>query len=1196
MKKNLLIHFTVPVLLLVFGGVLESSAQIAFASNHQIPKEKEHQETSNSIISLLKKLEIIHQVNFVYQKELIEGKTFPISINENDKIESILKKVLAPINLKFKKLKGQNSYTILPMKGEKTTSVQVEPMETPKVYSAETHPTVDIAVRKTPESLRANLQVIPQQINADIAVKGKVTDGETKEGLPGVNIQIKGTKKGVNSSSTGEFTINVADKNAVLIFSFIGYETQEVIIGNRQLLNVSLKAGDKALDEVVVVGFGTQKKINATGAISTINTKELIQSPVANISNSLVGRMPGLFATQSGGEPGNDGSKIRIRGVGTFSGNTDPLTLVDGIQVDNYNNIDPNEIESVTILKDASSTAVYGIRGANGVLIITTKRGKAGPPKISYTFNQGFNSFTDMREMMNSADYATHFNDALKADSYVTGAVYTPRYSPTDIELYGNGKDPIFHPNVNWAEEMFKKVSTQSQHNVSISGGQNKVRYFISAGLFSQEGLFKDTKDVVDAFSPQSTFNRYNIRSNFNFDITTRLKATLDLSSQTEVRSGNNGTNTERVVGDVFRASPLSTPGVVDGKIVNIFTGAQNNPYVSLLYPNLAGGLKRSYRNYLNGSLRLDYDLGAVTKGLSVHTNVAIQTYNDQQVTNAKTLITYLAVPINGGPINGGTVNFVPSTTEAQFGFAQEGKYNRRITAEFGIDYKRSFGNHNITGLLLYNQQKTYDPNLLFLIPKGYQSYVGRATYDFGGRYLAEINVGYNGTENFAPGKRFGFFPAYSLGWIASEEAFFPKTKLITFLKIRGSYGEVGNDIVGNDKIVTDGVTGGGTRFLFRPTSYLPVNFGNNTNAYYFGNVGSTYTAFTGIREGATGNPDVTWERAVKQNIGLEMRLLNDKLRFTGDIFSETRSDILATPQTISAVVGLSQPATNLGKMENKGYEFDISFSDKVGEFGYRVGANMSFARNKVLFRDEVPNKYEYQNRTGQRLGQNFGLIADGLYNTFEEINNPNRPVYQYSNNKIQPGDIKYVDVNGDGLVNDFDAVPIGYSNLPERTYGITLGANYKGFDISVLFQGVGNVSLYYTRFQKGTGFGQAPPEGSASYMNQSWTQERYDARLPINFPRFSVNGGPNDVRNSFWLADASYLRIKNVEVGYTINANFLKKLGISATRVYANANNLYTWKKVFPGIDPENSATGNDNTEPYPLVRTINFGINVKF
>ncbi|MFN3379333.1 MAG: SusC/RagA family TonB-linked outer membrane protein, partial [Runella zeae] len=876
-------------------------------------------------------------------------------------------------------------------------------------------------------------------------------------------------------------------------------------------------------------------------------TKELVQSPVANISNSLVGRMTGLFATQSGGEPGNDASKIRIRGVGTFSGNTDPLTLVDGIQVDNYNNIDPNEIESVTILKDASSTAVYGIRGANGVLIITTKRGKTGPPKISYTFNQGFNSFTDMRKMMNSYDYAKNFNQAIKNDTYVTGAAYVPRYSDLDLELYANGQDPIFHPNVDWAAEMFKKVSTQSQHNVSISGGQNKVRYFVSAGFFNQEGLFRDVTNVTDAFSPQSIFRRYNIRSNFNFELTKRLKMSLDLASQTETRNGNNGSSTERVVGDVFRASPLSTPGVVDGKVVAIFTGSQNNPYSSLLFPNAAGGVRRSYRNYLNGNLRFDYDLGDVTKGLAVHGNVAIQTYNDQQIVNTKTLITYLAVKLPDG-----TINYVPSTTEAQFGFSQSGTYNRRITAEFGIDYKRSFGKHNVTGLLLYNQQKTFDPSLAFLIPKGYQSFVGRSTYDYDGRYLAEVNVGYNGTENFAPGKRFGLFPAYSLGWVASQEKFFPKNGAITLLKIRGSYGVVGNDNIG------------GTRFLFRPTSYSTAN-----NLYYFGNVGSTYLGFQGIREGATGNPDVTWERAVKQNIGLEMAFWKDKIKFTGDVFSEKRSDILAVPQTISSITGLSQPASNLGKMENKGYEGDITYIDNIGEIGFRISANYSFARNKILFRDEVPNRYAYQNRTGQRLGQNFGLIAEGLYNTWEEVNDPARPVYSYQNNKVQPGDIKFKDFNGDGVVDGFDAVPIGYSNLPEKTYGASFSVNYKGFDVSVLFQGVGNVSHYYTRFQKGTGFGQAPPEGSPAYMNESWTQERYDAGLPIRFPRFSVSSNPNHEGSSYWLADASYLRIKNSEIGYKFSDGILKKLGISSCRVYVNANNLFTWKKMLPGIDP---------------------------
>jgi TonB-linked SusC/RagA family outer membrane protein len=1089
--------------------------------------------------TILVKIEKSVNVKFSYEPLLLKARGKINLTARNEPLSAVLERLLKPLQLGYD---VSGKYIILTAL---TDQVQAEP-------------------EKKTEAVTMPL---------DIIVTGKVTD-ESGGVLPGVNVLLKGAQRGTTTDVNGKYSITVPNENATITFSFVGYVASDAVVGKRTTINISLLVDNKSLEEVVVVGFGTQKKINATGAISSIGTKDLIQSPVANISNSLVGRLPGLFATQSGGEPGNDGSKIRIRGVGTFSGNTDPLTLVDGIQVDNYNNIDPNEIESVTILKDASSTAVYGIRGANGVLIITTKRGKAGPPKVSYTFNQGFNSFTDLRQMMNSADYATHFNEALKNDAFVTGAAYVPRYTQQDLDLYANGQDPVFHPNINWFDVMFKKVSKQSQHNINISGGQNKVKYFISAGFFNQEGLFKDTKDVVDAFSPQSTYKRYNVRSNFNFDITSRLKLTLDLSSQTEIRSGNNGTSTERVVGDIGKASPLSTPGVLDGKVVNIFTGSQNNPYASLLYPNLAGGLKRSYRNYLNGNVRLDYDLGFLTNGLSVHGNVALQTYNDQQITNTKTLITYLAVKLPDG-----SVNLVPSTTEAQFGFAQTGTFTRRITAEFGIDYKRSFGLHNVTGLLLYNQQKTFDPALAFLVPKGYQSFVGRATYDYNGRYLAEVNVGYNGTENFAPGKRFGFFPAYSLGWVASQEPFFPKGGFINFLKVRGSYGEVGNDNIG------------GTRFLYRTTSYSSV-----PNTYYFGNVGTTYSGFPGIREGATGNEDVTWERAVKRNIGLEVWAWKDKLRFTADVFDENRSDILATPQTISSISGLSQPASNLGKMQNKGYEAEITYTDKRGDLGYRVSANFSFARNKVLFRDEVPNKYAYQNRTGQRLGQNFGLLAEGLYNTQEEVDSPTRPVYSYSNNKIQRGDIKYRDVNGDGIIDAFDAVPIGFSNIPEITFGTTLGLNYKGFDFSVLFQGVTNVSHYYTRLQKGTGYGQAPPEGSPSYFNESWSAERYAAGLPIRFPRFSVSSNPNNEGSSYWLADASYLRIKNAEVGYKFQQGILKRLGISSCRVYVNANNLLTWKKVLPGIDPENVATGDTNTEPYPLVRTINTGLNLNF
>ncbi len=1101
------------------------------------------------VISLL---EDQTKVDFVYSPNSIQAYRKISCAAKEKKLGEFLDDVFKPLDIGYKA--GNDQIILYNSQPQKTA------MLTPVIN---TSLTVSETVNKS----------------AAIAISGLVKD-EKGTAVQGVTVTEKGTRNSTQTDAAGAFSIGVKNTGAVLVFSSVGFTSKELAVGGQRVLNVALASTATVGDEVVIVGYGRQKKINNTGAIATIGTKELVQSPVANISNSLVGRMPGLFAQQLGGEPGNDASKIRIRGVGTFAGNTDPLILVDGIEVSNYNNIDPNEIESLTILKDASSTAVYGIRGANGVLIITTKRGKAGPPKVSYTFNEGFNSFIELRKAMNSGDYATAYNYGLKADAYVTGVPYTPKYSATDIDLYRNGKDPIFHPNADWADLLFRKVSRQMQHNLSISGGQQKVKYFISGGFFQQEGLFKDLRNLVPDFNAQTVFRRYNLRSNFNFDITDRFKMALDLSTQIETRSGNNQSTTERLVRDILNAAPLDGPGVVDGKIVNI-NSLNQNPYVSLLFPNAAGGVRRSYRNYLNGSLRLDHDLGLITKGLSTHGTVAIQTYNDQTIINQKQLIFYTAYPINGGPINGGTVNYVPNTTEAQFSFSQSGTYNRRITAEAAIDYARRFGSHSVTGLVLYNQQKTFDPSFAFRVPKAYQSFVGRVTYDYQSRYLLEFNAGYNGTENFAPGKRFGFFPAYSVGWVASNEKFFPKTTGITFLKFRGSYGQVGNDQIG------------GSRFLYNPTSYTGYSA-----IYYFGNTSTNYNAVLGLREGATGNPNVTWERAVKKDLGMEMRLLKDKVRLSADVFSENRNNILAVPQTISSIVGFTQPATNLGSMENKGYEGEISFSDNIGKVGLRIGTNYSFARNKVLFRDEIPNTYSYQNRTGQRLGQNFVLIADGIFNSWDEVNDGKRPVYSMNQNRVQPGDLKYRDVNGDGIINGFDAVPVGYSSIPEKTYGVSLAINYGGFDMSVLFQGVANVSRYYLRNERLTGFGANVPSTTADYFSASWTQDRYDAGLPIKYPRFNVSSSPNQDNSTFWLADASYLRLKNAEVGYTAKPSVLRKIGVSSFRIYANANNLITWKKTFKGVDPESDSPDRNDTnlEPYPLVRTVNLGLNINF
>jgi TonB-linked SusC/RagA family outer membrane protein len=1023
----------------------------------------------------------------------------------------------------------------------------------------------------------------PLSIIADI-ITGTVKD-EKGEPLVGASVVVKGTTKGGVTDVDGNYKIELssAEMKGNLEVSFVGYDKQTIAIGGRSVINITLKETG-ALDAVVVVGFATQKKATVTGAIASIGTKELLQSPVANLSNSLAGRMAGLFAVQGSGEPGSDGSTLRIRGVGTFSGAADPLIMVDGIEVSNYNNIDPNEIDNISILKDASATAVYGVRGANGVLLITTKRGKTGKPQLSYTANMAITDFTALRKNMGSYDYARLWNEALKNDAYISGANYTPKFSDADLAKYKDGSDPIFYPSTDWFDLVLKPQTSQTQHNLNISGGTDKVKYFVSGGFFKQDGQLNG--DIIKAFDANRKYNRYTFRSNLNFDITKRLRMSLDISSQSENISGTNGT-TVRLIENLSRANPLTSPGVIDGKIVNIpGLGISTNPLAALF----SDGYRKEFRNFLQGSTRIDYDLDVITKGLSIHGLVNYQNNNTELITNRWNLVQYNAVKLPNG-----TANLVPQSAEAPFQFAQTIGKNRRTYAEFGIDYKRVFGEHSVTALLNYNQTKRFDPTLAFLIPNGYQGVVGRATYNYKRKYLVEGTFGYNGTENFAPGKRFGFFPAYSLGWVVSEEKFFPKNNIITLLKIRGSSGQVGNDKIGGD------------RFLYRPSSFTQGNtnttllptttayLGNRGYGYNFGEVGSTFATYPTYIEGKLGNPVVTWERAIKQNIGTEISFWKSKIAITADYFIEKRDNILANLGTAPLIVGANLPAYNLGEMKNSGFDGDITYNDSKGKINYWIKGNFTYAHNVVEFQDEVAKTFTYQNRTGQRFGQNFGLIAEGLYNTWEEVNDASRPVSAWNNNKLQPGDIKYKDVNGDGRINVDDQVPIGYSNFPEKIFGVSFGASYKGLDFSVLFQGADNVSVTYNRRHNRGWFESS---GAVDYLVNSWSKERFEQGLPIDFPLLSegdVTNKNNYQSSTFWVRDAKYVRFKNLEIGYTFSKDILKKVGLSSVRGYISGNNLYTWSSLFPGLDPE-SPPGLTNEEPYPLTRTVNFGLNLKF
>ena len=1021
---------------------------------------------------------------------------------------------------------------------------------------------------------RQNYQVSVQQ---GITVTGIVTDNDG-EPLPGVNVVIKGTTTGTVTESNGSYSITVPDGNVTLEFSFIGFISQEFPIGNRTFINVMLIEDTKLLEEVVVVGYGVQKKATVTGAISSMSSDVLIQSPVANVSNALAGRMSGLLSVQRNGDPGNDASTLRVRGVGTFSGSADPLILVDGVESMSYNNIDFNEIDDIAILKDASATAVFGVRGANGVIIITTKRGKMGKPVLSVTSNVGLQTFTNVRENLGSYEYALYYNEARRYDSYATGS-NNPRFSAEDIEHYRLGDDPIFYPDTDWLSLLLKPLSMQTQHNVNIRGGTDKVRYFVSLGYFSQDGLFNNTD--VGGFNAQIFYKRYNIRTNFDFDITKRLSAHIDVSSMFGTRgSPAGGDNLSYIINRITIAPPFHSPGLVDGKIVNVHDVFHGNP----LEHFLGSGYNRNFTNDLNTSVRLEYQLDFITQGLKVHGRVSNLNRMNNRKRYSKSVQTYKPILLDNG-----TILYLPQKAESPFGFSESSGKNRDTYFEVGLNYDRTFGSHAFGGLLLYNQKKLYDPSLAYVIPNGHQGLVGRITYNYKMRYMAEFNMGYNGTENFAAGRRFGFFPAYSLSWVASEEPFFPKNNIISYIKIRGSYGEVGKDNIP------------GTRFLYLPSTFVydsrepDFNTTWNQGGYFFGTPGSTFQIYRASYESSLGNPNLTWERAKKTDVGIDMVLINNKIRLTLDYFYEYRNNILTTPGTTPQIVGITLPASNWGEMKNSGYEGEISYTDRINKFDYWIKGNYSYAHNVIVFQDEVPRLYPHMRRTGQSYGQPFGYIAEGFYNTWEEINDPNRPRSSHQNNRLVPGDVKFRDINGDGIIDQNDQVPIGYPNFPEIIYGMSFGGSYKGFDFSLLFQGAAHVS----RMLSNTTIRPYENQGAvATFIPEfSWTQEKYETGQTIKLPRLTsdLTQTHNYNNSTFMLQNCSYLRLKNAEIGYSFKSELLKQVHINSCRIFMNGNNLLTWCGLFPGIDPEQLEFSGD-VGYYPLTRTFNLGINVQF
>ena len=1099
---------------------------------------------NEEVSQFIRQVEKQTKYTFVYRNNVLQPKTKVTCVCKDWPLEKALAHVFSSLGIQY----SFNNNTIVLVKG--------------KVENAE---------RKGTKSAEGK--------SADTTDKKKLSGivrDESGEPIIGASVLVKGTKVGTVTDAEGEFSLDVP-ASGMLVISYMGFATREVPIKNNSNLKITLNEDEaQNLNEVVVVGYGTQKKASVTGAIASVTTKDLVQTPQANISNMLVGKIPGLIAMQRSGAPGEDNSTLLIRGVSTFSDNTAPLVMIDGVERPNYNGLDPNEIESVSILKDASATAIYGVRGANGVILITTRKGQKGKPHLSYSGNVAVQSPTALPHYLNSAQYCEMYNEALKNDAYTKGTSYVPRFTDEDIRLNRDGTDPIMHPNTDWVGTFLRKISLRTQHNFNISGGTDRVKYFISAGFFNQGGMYKYTKIDRD-HDVNASDTRYNFRSNLDFNITQDFKAVVQLSTQiNDIRTP--GLGNSNLWKEISWATPLGTPGMVDGKLVRLEnTIDDENPWQALLN----NGYKNTFANTINTTLRFEYDLSRLLlKGLSVHASTSYDSYYNSRRLSVKTMQTFVPKRDPNDPTH---IILVPQNEAGTWGGGFEYDKNRKVYFETGIHFDRTFGKHQATALLLYNQSKYYAPNLAYHVPNAYQGIVGRVTYGYANRYLAEFNMGYNGTENFAAGRRFGFFPAVSAGWVVSEEPFFPKNNWVVYMKLRATYGEVGNDKIGGD------------RFLYLPSVYgetsgklTGYNFGSSANPVYS----------QMIEEKRLGNPFLTWEKARKLNIGADMNFLKNHLTVSFDYFKERRNNILSNRNSAPMLIGASLPAYNMGEMENAGFELDVNYRNNIRDFNYWGRFNYSFARNKILFQDEVPEKYAYQMRTGRRVGQFYGLLFDGFYNSWEEINALDRPVSSWNGNRLQPGDMRYVDVNKDGKIDMYDMVPIGYSPTPEIIYGFSVGCSWRGIDFSALFQGASHVSIKY--------FGRAlwpfinAHNSAKTLILERWTQERYERGEAINFPRLSMSPSRDTDNNyqdsNFWIRNADYLRLKNVEIGYTFRKGQLKALGLESLRLYVSGTNLFTWTDVID-LDPEAPSKGGaTEINTYPLQKIYNVGINVQF
>lgn len=997
-------------------------------------------------------------------------------------------------------------------------------------------------------------------------IKGKVISNTDNLELPGVTIIEKGTSRGTVTDVDGNFSITVASADASLIFSMIGYETQEVALKRSAILNVTLNELTSVLDEVLVVGYGVQRKASAVGSISQARGDDILKvGGATNISSALSGVLPGITAINSSGEPGRDQATIYIRGRSTW-GNANPLILVDGIER-SMDGVDPNEVESISVLKDASATAVFGVKGANGVILITTKRGKEGKPQVSFNANFGMKQPTFSFDVADQVTARQLYNEA-----NMNEGAWDIIYSENNINYWRTHSDPFYHPEINWRDEVFRDYAFSQQYNLNVSGGSQKVKYFASLGYLNDGDIFKS--EVQPEYDPTFKYDRYNYRGNIDMEVTSSTKLNVNLAGDIGKRNRpmsymGNDPFTSGTVSDFYKVLYL-TPNYLfpvrypNGVLGTTPIGRWWNPVYNLNHQGSA--TEETSRLFTDVVLRQELDF--LTKGLSVQGKVSYNsTFVTQQLIKKDILAIYQSSPdapeqwfSDADPVT----EWVEKPAEV--GNKRLASHLRDLYYEVGANYANKWGDHETSALALFNRREVNDRHNF---PNYEEAWVGRVTYAYANKYLSEFNAAYTGSEKFAPGKRYGFFPSFALGWVPSEENFYKNiywlNHYIPKLKIRYSYGEVGSD------------RGAAPFTYITDYSSAQSSIFGHTMGYRYGPL---------YYEGQAANINATWETSTKQNIGFEIGILS-KLNIQLDFFDEKRTGILMN-RSNTTPAWFGQPATdaNIGRTKSHGYELEVEWKEHVGkDFSYFLKAGFSFQENRVIYRDDPLNRLEYQKRAGKQISYDSRLLYDGFHSSWDDVYN--YPASVWENAARMPGDMIYTDYNGDGIIDEKDKVPMELNAIPAYTYSFNPGFSYKNFSVRANFYGVYDVEkrlTYNLLWEFPTKYVMVWPES----VNR-WTPETAETATR---PRSSLSIVKHNRENSsYGVLDASYFRLKSLEVSYDIDKKLLKSIGVEGCQVYLNGNNLFTITSFDKRIDPESADEG-----AYPLTKRYNIGFRLRF